>query len=123
MYPKAKMPDPSGAQRLLKRDVLVKYNEDTLITPRKVRSFDDLAVETRQDGGTRFRTKTDSNPVWVIEVKMPRRYVDEFNADVVEMDEDSYVDVEDAGTDAQLQAEAPIEAPAPDMGADMGAQV
>ena len=38
---------------------------------------------------------------------MPRKYVDEFNADVVEMDEDSYVDVEDAGTDAQLQAEEP----------------
>lgn len=107
MYPKKSMPDPSGAQRLIKRDMLVKYNEDTLIRPRKVRNFDDLTVETRPDGGTRFRTKTDSEPVWVVEIKMPRKYVDEFNADVVEMDEDSYVDVEDAGTDAQLQAEEP----------------
>ena len=35
---------------------------------------------------------------------MPRRYVDEFNADIVEVDEEQFVDLGDAGTDAQLQA-------------------
>ena len=34
---------PSGAQRLIKRDVLVKYNEDTLTASSKVRNFDDLS--------------------------------------------------------------------------------
>ena len=115
MYPKKKMPDPSGAQRLLKRDVLVKYSEDTLVKPRKVRNFDDLIVEVGPDGAQKYRAKTDSEPVWVVEVRMPRRYVDEFNADIVEMDEDSYVDLEDAGTDAQLQTDQAAE-PAPDTG-------
>ena len=54
---------------------------------------------------------------------MPRRYVDEFNSDIVEMDEDSYVDVEDAGTDAQLQAEAPAEVSAPPVDPTAGAVV
>ena len=103
MYPLKKMPDPAGAQRLLNRDCLVKYSKDTLLTPRKVRNFDDVVVEQRPDGSQNYRAKTDSQPVWVVEVRMPRRYVDEFNADIVEMDEDSYVDLEDVSTDAQLQ--------------------
>jgi hypothetical protein len=114
MYPQKKMPDPAGAQRLLKRDCLVKYHQDTLISPRKVKNFDDLVVETRPDGSQKYRAKTDSQPVWVVEVRMPRRYVDEFNADIVEMDEDSYVDLEDAGTDAQIQTNQAVEAPAPE---------
>lgn len=111
MYPQKKMPDPAGAKRLLGKDCLVKYTKDTLLKPRKVRNFDDLVAEMSPNGEQRFRTKTDSEPVWVVEIKMPRRYVDEFNADIVEMDEDAYVDLEDAGTDAQLQTEQAPEAP------------
>lgn len=107
MYPQNQMPDPTGAQRLLKKDCLVKYTKDTLLTPRKVRNFDDLVVEQRPDGSQKYRAKTDSTPVWVVEIKMPRRYVDEFDADIVEADEDAYVDLEDVGTDAQIQSAEP----------------
>lgn len=111
MYPQSKMPDPSGAKRLLNRDVLVKYSKDTLLSPRRVRNFDDLIVEVSPNGEQKYRAKTDSEPVWIVEIKMPRRFVDEFNADIVEMDEDSYVDLEDAGTDAQLQTSDAVAEP------------
>ena len=119
LYPQNKMPDPAGAKRLLNRDCLVKYTKDTLLKPRKVRNFDDLVAETSPNGEARFRTKTDAEPVWVVEIKMPRRYVDEFNADIVEMDEDSYVDLEDAGTDAQLQTDQAAPMAEPDVGGEV----
>jgi hypothetical protein len=103
MYPGEQMPDPEGAKRLLARECMVKYRKDTLLKPRKVRNFDDLMVDTRPDGSTRYKAKTDATPVWVVEIKMPRRYVDEFDADRVAVDIDAYVDLEDAGVDAQLQ--------------------
>ena len=52
---------------------------------------------------THYKAKTTTENVWVVEIKMPRRYVDEFNIDKVKADEDAYVDMEDAGTDAAMQ--------------------
>lgn len=94
IYPQNKMPDPDGAGRLLARDFLVKFHKDTLITPVKVRSFDDVKVEMRADGTQRYRAKTKSQPIWVVEIHMPRKFVDEFSTDIVQADEDAYVDME-----------------------------
>ena len=41
---------------------------------------------------TRRKAKTQRENVWVVEVKMPRRYVDEFDTEVVQAAEDSYID-------------------------------
>ena len=103
MYLHAKMPDPDGAKRLMARDCLVEYAKDTLIKPKRVRSFDDLIIEVKPDGIPSYKAKTTTENVWVVEVKMPRRYVDEFNIDKVKADEDAYVDMEDAGTDASME--------------------
>ena len=103
MYPHAKMPDPDGAKRLMARDCLIEYYKDTLIRPKRVRNFDDLIVEIKPDGMTHYRAKTTTENVWVVEIKMPRRYVDEFNIDKVKADEVAYVDMESAGTDAAMQ--------------------
>ncbi|MDA8842097.1 hypothetical protein N9N08_00295 [bacterium] len=99
MYPYESMPDPEGAKRLMARDCLVKYKKDTLITPRKVKTFDDVEVDTRPNGQTRYKAKTKSQPVWVVSVDMPRRYVDEFSKDVVEVDNNKFVDMEDVKAD------------------------
>lgn len=104
MYPHAKMPDPDGAKRLMARDCLVEYSKDTLIRPKRVRNFDDLIIEVKPDGVPSYKAKTTTENVWVVEIKMPRRYVDEFNIDKVKQDEDSYVDMESAGADAEMQA-------------------
>lgn len=105
LYPHKEMPDPYGAKRLMGRDCLVKYHKDTLITPVKVKSFDDVMAEISPDGITKHKAKTKSEPVWVVEIKMPRRYVDEFSTDVVEADEDAYVDTESMNTEQESQAE------------------
>lgn len=105
LYPHKEMPDPYGAKRLLARDCLVKYHKDTLVTPTKVKSFDDVVAEISPDGITKHKAKTKSEPVWVVEIKMPRRYVDEFSTDVVEADEESYVDTESMNVEQESQAE------------------
>lgn len=104
MYPHAKMPDPDGAKRLIARDCLVEYSKDTLIRPKRVRNFDDLIIEVKPDGVPSYKAKTTEEKVWVVEIKMPRRYVDEFDIDKVKADEDAYVDMEDISADAQMQA-------------------
>ena len=103
MYPYKSMPDPDGAKRLMARDILVDYKKDTLLTPRKIKTFDDVTVEGRPDGSQRYKAKTDSSPVWLLHIKMPRRYVDEFDMDMVEVDEDSYVDMDDVNSSADMQ--------------------
>ena len=104
LYPYKDMPDPEGAKRLMARDCLVDYKKDTLVTPRKVRTFDDVDVDIRPDGSQRYKAKTNSEPCWVVSIDMPRRYVDEFSSDVVEVDQDKYVDMEDVQLNNDNQA-------------------
>jgi hypothetical protein len=108
LYPYKEMPDPNGAKRLLTRECLVKYHKDTLVSPVKVQSFNDVVAEISPDGVTKHRAKSKSEPVWVVEIKMPRKYVDEFSSEVVEADEDSYVDTESLNAEQQLSAETQV---------------
>lgn len=105
MYKYADMPDPYGAKRLLVKDCLVKFEKDTLISPVRVKNFDDVETEIRADGSMRHKAKTKTEPVWVVEIKMPRRFVDEFSMDVVQADEDSYVDTESLNSEEETDAE------------------
>lgn len=105
LYKESDMPDPYGAKRLMARDCLVKFSKDELISPVKVKTFDDLDLQTQPDGSVRRRAKTKTESVWVVEIKMPRRYVDEFDSEVVETDEDEYVDTESLNTEEQISAE------------------
>lgn len=106
MYPYNEMPDPSGAKRLLARECLVKFTKDSLITPKKIRSFDDVELKTRPDGSTTHKAKTDTSPVWIVEIQMPRRFVDEFDKDIIELEDDTYVDMEDVNnSDVQIETE------------------
>ena len=103
MYKEADMPDPYGAKRLLAKDCLVKFNKDRLISPVKVKTFDDITFDAQPDGSVRRKPKTKTENVWVVEVKMPRRYVDEFDAEVVKSESENYVDAENLDTDNQLE--------------------
>jgi hypothetical protein len=104
MYPYKDMPDPDGAKRLIARDCLVEFKKDTLLKPKQVQSFADVTLDKRPDGTTRYKPKTTSEPVWVVSIDMPRRYVDEFVSDVVEVDDSKFVDMEDADLNSQNQA-------------------
>lgn len=108
MYKYADMPDPAGAKRLMKQGCLVKYDKDTLITPVKVQTFDDVETDIRADGSVHHKAKTKSQPVWIVEVKMPRKYVDEFSTEVVQADTDSYVDTESLNQESAQNAEEQV---------------
>ena len=78
---------------------------DRLETPRRVKDFADVEVGTRPDGSQRFTPKADSEPVWIVSIDMPRRYVDEFSAQHVEAKEDEFIDQEDTDSNAQVNQE------------------
>lgn len=105
LYPHKQMPDPEGARRLLARDCLVKYSKDVLESPRRVKDYNDVEVSARPDGSQRFTPKADSEPVWVVSIDMPRRYVDEFSAQHVEAKEDEFIDNEETDSSAQVGQE------------------
>ena len=76
MFMAEDMPDPDAVKRLLARDMLVKYKKDTLIRPVKVKTYDDVEVDMKPDGGTRYKAKTTSHPVWIVQLDVPRKYID-----------------------------------------------
>jgi len=94
MYKEKDMPDPVAAKRLFARDCLVSYKKNELISPVRVKTFDDVTTEVSPDGRVRTRAKTKTEPIWIVEIKMPRRYVDEFTTEIIEADDDAYVDTE-----------------------------
>lgn len=105
LYKQEDMPDPQGAKRLFARDCLVEYKKNKLISPVRVKTFDDVTTEIAPDGRVRTRAKTKTEPIWIVEIKMPRRFVDEFSTEVIEADEDSYVDTESLNKEEQASAE------------------
>jgi hypothetical protein len=75
MYPLNEMPDPSGGQRLLGYDCKVSYKKDSYKSPRKVESYDDYQPGTR-------KPKVDEVPVWLVNVKMPKKFLENFNLEL-----------------------------------------
>lgn len=86
MYPYKKMPDPKGAMRLDAIGCEIKFNRATLKTPITPKSPTDLD----QNG----KPKMKSHDVWLIDVWMPRKFVDEFSDDKIKLGDDE-VDMEE----------------------------
>ena len=93
MYPYKDMPDPDALLRFKKNQCEVKMYKDQLVRPRKIRSAEDTEVKVRADVPRRV-AKAKYDDVWIVEVKMPRRFVDEFSKEQVEAAEDAYIDME-----------------------------
>ena len=68
MYPYLKMPNPKAALRLTNIGCDVKFKKATLKVPRTVKKQEDL------DGDR--KPKLDSHQVWLVDVWMPRKFVD-----------------------------------------------
>jgi len=69
MYPREKMPDPTGGMRLIKKDCKVSYQKDYYLDPRRVEEPADY-----QENGSK-KPKVDEVPVWIVNIKMPKKYV------------------------------------------------
>lgn len=96
MWPRTKMPDPVAAQRLLEYGCKIKYEKSHLIEPRKIKSPDDFRPGTRKG-------KLDRTPIWIVEIMMPRRLVeDTYNGYMKKMREEYGVDT-DIKSDARAQ--------------------
>ena len=79
MWPKNKMPDPSGGKRLLDRGCKVLYKKDELLKPRKIKSPGDYRPGTTKG-------KIDAHPIWVVEIRMPKTLIGNFKYGKVEID-------------------------------------
>tara|TARA_Y100001937_G_scaffold76740_1_gene104191 strand:+ start:1229 stop:1738 length:510 start_codon:yes stop_codon:yes gene_type:complete len=94
MYPLNEMPDPTGGQRLLGYDCKVSYKKDSYKSPRRVKSYDDYQPGTK-------KPKVDEVPVWLVNVKMPKKFLENFE---LEHQEDA-TDKSVADREAQKQGQ------------------
>ena len=68
MYPYLKMPNPKAALRLTNIGCDIKFKKATLKVPRTVKKQEDLDINKKP--------KLDSHQVWLVDVWMPRKFVD-----------------------------------------------
>jgi hypothetical protein len=90
MYPEKMMPDPKGGLRLIKYGCKVSFAKDNFIEVQKVLGPEDLAPGQEQ----RKKAKERTVPVWLVTIKMPRKFVDDAYEGVLQL-EDEEVDIED----------------------------
>lgn len=97
MWPRDKMPDPSGGKRLLDYDCKITYEKTHLVKPRKIRTPDDIRPGTQKG-------KLDRHPIWLVEIMMPKALiVDIFTGYQEQRDVDVAPAVEDGAAPDQAQ--------------------
>ena len=118
MYMSEDMPDPSGAERLMSRGIKVKFCREELKYPKKVKNWDDVdqsrSFNARSSGygvgglgGVGFiKPKVMTDNVWVVEIVMPRKFVDSTIQDFVEVGDDEFIDTDALNSATQIQADA-----------------
>lgn len=94
MWPRDKMPDPMGGKRLLEYDCKVYYKKDHFVQPRKIEEPDDFRPGTKKG-------KLDRNPVWVVEIMMPKKLITDMYTSF-----DETLDQITDPTQAQMQSQA-----------------
>lgn len=105
MYDYKEMPDPAGAERLLKIDCLVKFEKDTLACPMPAERFTNAVVaQDFQDGSEPKKYEIKREQVWTVTIKMPRRFVDEFSNQDDRIDADESTETLDVKAAQDSQA-------------------
>tara|TARA_B100000575_G_C22873129_1_gene509295 strand:+ start:158 stop:724 length:567 start_codon:yes stop_codon:yes gene_type:complete len=100
MYERDEMPDPEGGLRLTKKDIKVKFTEDVFVYPKKITKPEDIEVEVKRNRVYR-KTKTNEDPVWLVELKIPRKYVEQIEDDYL-VDNNEQIDQDAANQGADL---------------------
>ncbi len=103
MYPEKMMPNPEGSLRLIKYGCKVYFSKDNLLEPADVHSGDDLRGGLSSE---RKQAKLLKHPVWLVTIEMPRKFVDEAQEAMLELEDDA-IDVDDinAAWDENLEAD------------------
>jgi hypothetical protein len=88
-YDYEQMPDPAGAERLIRHGVKVTYRRAKEETAVEIESPDDYEPATR-------KPKMEQKDIWLLEVQIPRRFIEELDDSDLEIHvDDEIVDVED----------------------------
>jgi hypothetical protein len=87
MWPYKMMPDPRGGERLLEYGCEVFYKKDQLEVPVKIETPDDFEAGTKMP-------KMKQIPVWLVEIVMPKRLMQEIHRGSLELEGES-IDAED----------------------------
>jgi hypothetical protein len=90
MYPFRKMPDPSGAERLLNYGCEVSYKKDNFQYPIDVKTPDDFKPGTKVP-------RLVSKPVWLVTLTMPKRLMSDIQQGSIELENET-LDSEDIET-------------------------
>jgi len=114
MWPRKDMPDPMGGKRLLDYDCKVYFGKDYIVKPRKIREPDDIRPGTKKG-------KLDKHPIWLVEIKMPKKLIADIYSGTREQMEEPTPNVAPEGQPAEGAADAmapadpgaPAAAPAP----------
>lgn len=106
MWPREKMPDPEGGKKLVDYGCKVGYIKSSMIKPRKIRKPDDLRPGTKKG-------KLDQEPIWIVEIKMPKRLV----ADIYS----GYFDQQEEITEPTTTEADTLDAAPPETDLDTGA--
>jgi len=86
MWPKDKMPEPKGGQRLLEYNCKVQYAEQTLAKVRKIKTPDDIRPGTKKG-------KIDVEDVWMVKIQMPKRLIQNIQRGYNELDKNKVEDI------------------------------
>jgi len=86
MWPMAKMPDPTGGQRLLDYGCKVEFAESKLASVRKIKTPDDIRPGTRKG-------KIDHQPVWMVRITMPKKLMNDINRGYSNLDKNKVEDL------------------------------
>ena len=87
MWPKKRMPDPRGGERLLDYDCEVYYSKDMLEYPVKHKDPSDFEAGTKMP-------KMAKTPIWLVTIVMPKKLMQEIQQGSLEL-ESATLDMED----------------------------
>ncbi len=101
MYKQEMMPDPEAVNRLLEHNIKVGFKKDKLEVPKKIEGPEDLETKTEETGadpGTpgyqKRRAKTETIPIWLVKLEIPRQFIDEYYSEQIYVD-GMEVDIDD----------------------------
>jgi hypothetical protein len=93
-YAFKQMPDPAGGLRLTPHGTKISYRKASQLVPQPIKSPSDYKPGTREP-------KMKKEPIWLVSLKIPRRFVEAMNQDILdtysdELDDSSANDIEDS---------------------------
>jgi hypothetical protein len=86
MWPKDKMPEPAGGKRLSEYGCKIGYAESLLKEVRRIETPDDIRPGTRKG-------KIDHKPVWMVNIKMPKRLMKNVDRGYHNLDKNKVQDI------------------------------